>query len=217
MMKKILSILMLLIVSVIAHAQQDVTRFLGIPVDGTKSEMIRKLQAKGFRYDSANDWLTGEFNGADVTIHVATNNNKVYRIMVVDETRVGETAIRIRYNRLVEQFKNNPKYVYEFVGNPKISDDEDISYGITVHDKRYEAAFYQVSESDKEYVRSAMSSKYNDEQREHPTLEMMEELYNLLLEHASKKSVWFKIGSLYGKYYIVMYYDNEYNQANGED
>lgn len=31
------------------------------------------------------------------------------------------------------------------------------------------------------------------------------------------KTVWFMISEdRYGKYYIVMYYDNEYNKANGE-
>ncbi len=29
-------------------AQNDVTQFLGIPIDGTKSEMIYKLKSKGF-------------------------------------------------------------------------------------------------------------------------------------------------------------------------
>lgn len=32
-----------------------------------------------------------------------------------------------------------------------------------------------------------------------------------------KKTVWFRICENYGEYYIAMYYDNEYNCANGED
>lgn len=32
-----------------------------------------------------------------------------------------------------------------------------------------------------------------------------------------KKSVWFRICGSYGEYFITMYYDNEYNHANGED
>ena len=69
---------MLLICSIALHAQNDVTRFLGIPVDGTKYEMIQKLKAKGFQstpFDK--DVLTGEFNGTDVNIYVVTTNNKV--------------------------------------------------------------------------------------------------------------------------------------------
>ncbi len=41
------------------------------------------------------------------------------------------------------------------------------------------------------------------------TMERMAELTN--------KSVWFMISDLYDKYYITMFYDNEYNRANGED
>ena len=32
-----------------------------------------------------------------------------------------------------------------------------------------------------------------------------------------KKSVWFRIFENMGKYYVSIYYDNEYNKANGED
>ena len=37
------------------------------------------------------------------------------------------------------------------------------------------------------------------------------------MEMLLKKSVWFRICEFYGKYYINLYYDNEYNHANGED
>ncbi len=74
-------------------AQKDVTKFLGIPVDGTKSAMIQKLKAKGFTYNQRRDCLEGEFNGRTVYLHVVTNNNKVYRIMVKDAYGVDESAI----------------------------------------------------------------------------------------------------------------------------
>lgn len=37
------------------------------------------------------------------------------------------------------------------------------------------------------------------------------------LSKVVKKPVWFMISESYGEYYITMYYDNEYNKANGED
>ena len=33
----------------------------------------------------------------------------------------------------------------------------------------------------------------------------------------TKRIVWFTISELYGKYYIAIYYDNEFNRAHGED
>ena len=37
------------------------------------------------------------------------------------------------------------------------------------------------------------------------------------MDISTKKSVWFMISESYGKYYIIMFYDNEYNRANGEE
>ena len=67
-----------MLVGTTAVAQEkDVTKFLGIPVDGAKSDMIQKLKEKGFVPSSYKDMLEGEFNGTDVYISVVTNNNKV--------------------------------------------------------------------------------------------------------------------------------------------
>mgnify|MGYP000836178473 FL=1 len=94
-MKKLLVLSMLLICSAALFAQNDVTKFLGIPVDGSKSEMIQKLKAKGFQYNSKLDLLEGEFNGRDVEISVVTNNNKVYRIMVMDKIGPSESDLSL--------------------------------------------------------------------------------------------------------------------------
>ena len=99
-MKKLLSLVLLLACSTVSYAQNEVTQFLGIPVDGSKSEMIQKLKAKGFQYNSELDRLEGEFNGHDSHIYVVTNNNKVYRIMVTDAIGSDESDIKIRFNTL---------------------------------------------------------------------------------------------------------------------
>lgn len=71
---------MLLMMSAVAFGQQEVTKFLGIPVDGSKEEMIRKLKGKGFKPDpQGSEALVGQFNGTDVNVYVATNNDKVCR------------------------------------------------------------------------------------------------------------------------------------------
>ena len=67
--------------------------------------------------------------------------------------------------------------------------------------------------------------KYTQEELDNPTEKLQEEIQNtiekesliLAIEMLEKKSVWFLISEQNGKYYIVMYYDNEYNMANGED
>ena len=122
-----MSIVVLLAVSVALQAQKSVTEFLGIPVDGTKSEMIRKLKAKGFESTSYDkDVLEGEFNGRGVYVFVMTNNNEVYRIALSDKDNIDEANIKIRFNNLCSQFEDNPKYLK--VDDQTIPEGEDISY-----------------------------------------------------------------------------------------
>lgn len=168
---------MFLLFALSAQAQHDVTKFLGIPVDGTKSEMIRKLEEKGFVYDQQNDFLTGEFNGTDVIIRVKTNNNKVCRIMVGDTNFYNETSIRIRFNNLCSQFKNDSNYE-RYGGVFTIPDDEDISYEISVHKKQYTARFHQIYDINI-YIysmKSILLSEYTKEQ-----LDTMREDINSIL------------------------------------
>ncbi|WP_289742868.1 hypothetical protein [Muribaculum intestinale] len=226
MKKTIAGFILALVTICAAYAQKDVTHFLGIPIDGSKSAMIQKLKAKGFKANSyKKDVLEGEFNGMDVNVHIVTNGDKVCRIMVCDANPVDERSIKIRFNNLCRQFKKNPKYMS--MDDYIIPDDEDISYAITVNNKRYEAIFYQrpVELSDttliQEKIIPILTEKYTPEQLANPTgeikSEMMKKALEYMIELYTNKPVWFMISDLYGKYYITMFYDNEYNRANGED
>ena len=225
-MKKLLLFVAVWVVSSVAtFAQSDVTTFLGIPVDGYKSDMIQALKSKGFvssSYDK--NILQGEFNGTDVSIHLATNNNKVYRLMLCDENTIDELAIRLRFNKLCDQFVANGRYVT--LGEYKIPEDEDISYQMSVHKKRYEAIFYQAPNITdtlalQNNVKAMLLTKYTEEQIANPTEEIQKDMVSMALDYSMKlvamKPVWFMISEYGGKYYITMYYDNEYNRANGED
>lgn len=180
-MKKILSVAFLLMLSVALYAQKEVTKFLGIPVDGSKSSMIQKLKNKGFVYDPSTDRLKGVFNGQRVNVYVVTNNNRVCRIMVCDKNTCDEGQIKIRYNTLCRQFANNQKYVP--LDAEELLERENISYEMTVNKKEYQATYAQLPADD-----------------------------DLI-----KRSVWFTILERYGKYYIAIFYDNEFNRAHGED
>lgn len=169
-MKRLLFIVLAMIATITSFAQQkDVTSFLGIPVDGTVLSMKQKLVSKGFVPKKFGDeeYLEGEFNGCNVNVYIRTNNNKVYRIMVADNNTVDEAQIKIRFNILVSQFENNKRYIS--LGKYTLSDEEDISYEMTVHNKDYEAAFYQVPNMEKadtlalqEKVRNELLSKYTE-------------------------------------------------------
>ena len=179
-MKKIVLSIILCVMTFAAIAQDNKTiKFLGIPIDGNKKEMISKLQAKGYKYDAASDALFGEFNGTNAVISVQTVNNRVWRIAIIDaNANNDETNIKIRYNLLFKQLSNNDKY--EVYDGSTLEEKEDISYEMSVHKKRYGATFAFKDKSIHGFV-------------------------------------WYMIAEQYGKYGIVMFYENLDNAANGDD
>ncbi|WP_209390867.1 hypothetical protein [Chryseobacterium sp. RR2-3-20] len=209
------------------NAQNDVTKFLGIPIDGSKVEFIKNLKLKGFSNSLTDKQiLVGEFNETLVNINIATTNNRVSRVMVSDANTVDEASIKIRFNKLCQQFQNNDKYLKLTDDNYEISEQEDISYEMTVKNKFFDALYYQKTEIDKseiaKQVKTSLLSKYTNEQIENPTEEINKEIeqkvFSVLIDKITKKAVWFRIYQLGDdQYYISIYYDNEYNRANGEN
>lgn len=160
-MKRFLATFLFVLMTIAAIAQDNTIKFLGIPVDGTKDEMISKLQAKGYRYDTISDSLFGEFNGTDVNIFVQTVNNRVWRIGIVDaNTDDDEANIKIRYNKLFKQLSNNGKY--EVHAGSTLGEEEDISYGTAVLNKRYEAVFHLKDKSIHGRVWYMIEEKYGE-------------------------------------------------------
>lgn len=207
------------------YAQKDVTQFLDIPVDGSKSEMIEKLKSRGFTINrQSEDILDGEFNGSKVNIFIGTNNNKVWRIAVLDEYPTDETNIKIRFNNLIRQFANNERYSTEAdstIAKYIIPKDEDISYEIIIHKKRYEAVFYQKSikhdslSKELEIKKDLLTKKDSLNDREFEILKPLIVELGIEIMNSINKSVWFMIKEDYGEYRIVIFYENEYNKANG--
>lgn len=205
------------------YAQKDVTQFLGIPIDGYKSEMIQKLKSKGFTINPHKaDVLDGEFNGTDVNIFIGTNNNKVWRIAIKDANDMSEGNIKIRFNNLLQQFQNNKNYLASpdsTILKYTIPENEDISYELTVNKKRYQAVFYQKTAAydsltaEKDIL---MAKKSRNESDGEKIADLIVKIFQESLKSLDK-TVWFMIGESYGKYYITIFYENVYNKANGED
>lgn len=216
-MKKIILMMIAMTISFASFAQnKDVTKFLGIPVDGTKTEMKQKLIAKGFVPKKMGDleWLEGEFNGTDVRVRIFTNKNKVYRILLADKNSVDEAQIKIRFNNLVSQFENNKRYIP--LDKYTLSDEENISYGMTVNKKNYDALFCQVPNMEKadtlalqEKVRNELLSKYTEAELKNPSEEITKEYQNTAIKIGTElmlmKLVWFSICERDGEYYIKMF------------
>lgn len=140
-MRRFLCFILFVLISFVGFSQESGPfKFLGIPVDGTQSQFVSQLRTKGFTYNSRNDGYRGQFNGKTVDVFIHTNHNLVDRVMV-EFPGTTEREIRIQFNQLLSQFNESSKYM-DLDFNEVIPDDEDISYEMLVHDKRYQASFY---------------------------------------------------------------------------
>ncbi|MCR5532802.1 MAG: hypothetical protein K6F10_02875 [Paludibacteraceae bacterium] len=228
-MKRLFILLAAVLMTASMMAENYPTKFLGIPIDGTKREMIKKIQAKGFMYhnEQGQEYLSGEFNGTDVNVYVATNNNKVYRVMVAEQKMCSEGEIRIRFNNLMQQFKDNSKYIAYSMEQTFIPRDEDISYEMTVNNKVYDANFVQLThEADTTILKQDMSDIMDHIDQYLPASFIADADSEILAKFCfveaytrqfAKNMVWFRINEFYGQYCLMLYYDNLYNKANGED
>ena len=233
-MKRLLSFIIgiLIMCSTVFGQSEGTLKFLGIPVDGSKSEMVAALKSKGFRYDSNSGFLVGDFNGRESHIGIVENHGKVYRVVVFDANTYDAGQIKIRFNNLIHQFENSNGKYYYIDQNEMIPEDEDISYEINVHDKQYSATFiynplYGNDELKDKLVNEVVEENklllekkgitpeefYSDKDN---YIQVFSSIVDKIFQ-MSKGSVWFQIFEYYGKYYIGIYYDNLINKPNGED
>ena len=233
-MKRLLSFVIgILIMCFTVFGQSESTlKFLGIPVDGSKSEMVAALKDKGFRYDSNSGFLVGDFNGRESNIVIVENHGKVYRVVVFDANTSDEGQIKIRFNNLIHQFENSNGKYYYIDQNEMIPEDEDISYEINVHDKQYSATFIYNPLYGNDELRDKLINEVVEENKlllekkgitpeefysdKDNYIQVFSSIVDKIFQ-MSKGSVWFQIFEHYGKYYIGIYYDNLINSPNGED
>lgn len=238
-MRRFITTIILLLVSILAIAQTSVEgtlKFLNIPIDGTKENMISRIKEKGFRYDSYKDCLRGQFNGKDVEVYVVTNHNVVDRIYVA-YPEMSESRVITEYNILRGQFNRNKKYI-ALQENEKIPDNEDLSYEMTVKNKKYGASFMHISpdlfseeEIDNIHALREKVEGMSSEEVQAMGQAMADSLqtrnFEISIEDTMKAlnklmslvsgNVWFTIHERYGDYQIGIYYDNLKNRPDGED
>ena len=146
----------------------------------------------------------------------------MWRIAILDEYTTDETNIKIRFNNLIQQFVNNNRYSTQsdsIISKFIIPEDERISYEMTVNKKRYEAVFYQkalkydslINETALLVAKDTLNDEENDR-----VYALLEETMKVSMDELNKR-VWFMIKEDYGEYRIVIFYENVYNEASGNE
>lgn len=141
MKRFILTVILTLSLSAIGFCQNTIT-FKGIPVTGSIDNFCKSLEQNGYETLGLSDnpyVYFGEFNGTEVFIMPQTMSGKVWRVMIMDYNTRNKTSIISRFNELLNQFINNPKYKH--YSGDAISYDENIRHEILINDKQYSATF----------------------------------------------------------------------------
>ena len=212
-MKKI-AVFFLFLCSSVCFAQRDVIKFLGIPVDGSKEEMISAIKALNrFRYFRAEgqDSFIGQFNGVESFIVISDNNGLVDRVFVWEaDPRTQKETIRA-YNTLIDQFSKNDKYVDLLqCSKMKIQPGENIRRVMRVEGLEYEARFFYIPDME-------------ERERVLKTVEGMSDTDRIdyVFDYAERNQVdivWFRINQIGRRdWAIPIYYENTRNRPHGED
>ena len=84
-MKKYLLAFVMLIFSTNTYAQKDVTKFMGIPVDGFKQQMFKQLKDKGLEYlqdEEGNVLNIGDALDDNIILNAKYGYSKKYQSIV---------------------------------------------------------------------------------------------------------------------------------------
>lgn len=219
-MKKTLFIITLLMYSISTWAQDHVTRFLDIPVDGTKEEMIEKLKAKGFT--EAHDeyqQLLGKFNNKDAVITIYTHNDKVYRVSVFSRIPVSEIDAKVEFNYLIKAFMDTDNYLPYTSTEPKF----EVSMEENNTKNSYCAIFLQLPpnisfSATRAETNALLKSKFSELQLTNPTIQEWEDMTNLVMQKITAKHMdriinifCTKSDKIPGYYHTAIIYDNMRN------
>lgn len=203
----------------LVDTDETALKFVGVPIGGSREEMVAALKDKGFNmyYDGS---LDGMFNGENVKVYISTNHDIVDRIQVEYPYCSEDNDIRVKYNVLLSRFGRNAKYVCI---NPRadVPANESIYRKLDENTKYYDAVYFYlhpevnakdwVEEFRQEYLR-----RYKKPLQGLSYEEMEEALFCLPMRVSGSVSgvVWFTIVDTS---HIEINYINFKNRPRGED
>ena len=161
-MKNFLIVLILLFAA--TAPAQEVIDFMGIPIDGTKADVLAKLKEKGFRETDNPNTLEGMLDDIPVEAIVLENTRvNVYGIELRHEMGCDEAEAIERYNSLLLKFRNDPKYNDGF--SELIPEGEPIAQRLRSDTNVYTAYFTQAGSHGYVHVKLRKTNNWKDEER----------------------------------------------------
>lgn len=203
----------------LADTDETALKFVGVPIGGSKEQMVAALKEKGFHMDY-NGSMSGMFNGENVNVYISTNHGIVDRITVEYPFCSEDNDTRVKYNVLLSRFGRNAKYVCI---NPRadIPANESIYRKLYENTKYYDAIYFYLNPevNAKDWVEEFRQEYLRRHKKPLQGLsyeEMEEALFCLPMRVSGSVSgvVWFTIVDTS---HIEINYINYKNRPRGED
>ena len=153
-MKKFLLVILILL----SFRSFSQVKFMGVSIDGNKTEVTNKLRQRGFKCNNNFGYLEGYVNNKKVILNIEDCYGKVFRIYYSEKSTRDKIKIINRFNTLLKQFEKDKNYIK--ISGDIIPEDENISYNMNVNNKIYEADFIQLPKENKNIVRICIE-RYN--------------------------------------------------------
>lgn len=241
-MKKAVFLLVAVMCSLMAAGQENPTglaaqqkqapvnptiTFLGVPVDGTKSDIINALTSKGFAYDMDEDGMFGEFEGEGAFVHISENKaGKVYQLMIYFHTKESAKENIEVYNKLVTRYNADSTAYWSFYEEELLPENANLDSLLNIDDNIW--AEYLLSQQVDtaaylENVFAVMLSKYTPEQIKNPTEEQRMQTVSIMQQEIAKLHsgraliALFKDDDEAGKYCVCLYVYNKKNEDPDEE
>ena len=171
-MKRILNIIMMTMLALTTQAQQSITEFMGIPVDGSKTSLIKKLKNKGVVN------MQCIMDNIDYNIKIYDHKGKVYRISLIEKKGTDDPCVAVKkYNDLVTRYKNDTRDYTEYESNDLIREANSQRYKRFISEGFYYAEFFQVCVP--QLYSRRVSIKISDEDGDYRLVNSYYNIYNM--------------------------------------
>ena len=144
MIRNILIILSL-ILTLTAAAQTDVTTFMNVPVNGTRTSMVRKLLKAGLK-KAGKDLLLEDVDGKSFIVTLQTNGKEVCRVTMTPTRGTGDVFLAVQmYNTLIECYRRDCGYCEKEYNREALMADS-LNWKRYIKQGMYYAEFFQAAD-----------------------------------------------------------------------
>lgn len=232
-MKRFIFLIVAVLCPLLAAGQQKqlpvnpTITFLGVPVDGTKSDIINALTSKGFAYDMDEDGMFGEFMGESAFVHLSENKaGKVCRLMVYFHTKESAKENIEVYNKLINRFNADSTTYWSFYEEELLAENANLDSLLNIGENIWADYLLSQQIDTAAYLKNVfatMLSKYTPEQIKNPTEEQRLETVAIMQTEVSKLHngrvfiILFKDEDEGGKFCVCIYFYNQKNEDPEEE